>query len=156
MYCDHADCRHTLSPIMIPNFRSNDTQPTFSMVTCCVKRMCLDGKLYLQTLSGFDLPFWKIHIRHFLCITLPNIDYRSVSFYKIQNKYSQKRNCAATVQIFTMLCLWLIYIFPRSMCLAYSAAGKYGYRSWAYINRAQTHECGHWDWGRRNSLSGNT
>ncbi len=30
---------------------------------------------------------------------------------------------------------------------AYSAAGKYVDRSWEYINRSQTHECGNWDWG---------
>jgi|688.fasta_scaffold416216_1 hypothetical protein len=28
---------------------------------------------------------------------------------------------------------------------AYSAAGKYVIRSWEYINRSQTHECGNWD-----------
>jgi hypothetical protein len=31
---------------------------------------------------------------------------------------------------------------------AYSAAGKYVDRSWEYINRSQTHECGNWDRGR--------
>ncbi len=30
---------------------------------------------------------------------------------------------------------------------AYSAARKYVDRSWDYINRSQTHECGTWDWG---------
>jgi hypothetical protein len=39
----------------------------------------------------------------------------------------------------------LIYSHNRS---AYSAAGKNVNRSWEYINRSQTHECGNWDWGR--------
>ncbi len=37
-----------------------------------------------------------------------------------------------------------VYFQDRS---AYSAAGKYVDRSWEYINRSQTHECGNWDWG---------
>ncbi len=43
------------------------------------------------------------------------------------------------------VCERLIYFHDRS---AYSAAGKYVGRSWEYINRSQTHECGNWDWGR--------
>ncbi len=65
---------------------------------------------------------------------------------KIRNKYSQKRNCAATVRISTFTCLWAIYIFPRSICLF--CCRKYVDRSWKYINRSQTHECGTWHWGR--------
>ncbi len=30
----------------------------------------------------------------------------------------------------------------------HSAAGKFADRSWEYINRLQTHECGNCDWGR--------
>ncbi len=65
---------------------------------------------------------------------------------KIRNKYSQKRNCAASVPISTFLCLWAIYISHNPP--AYSAEGKYVDQSWEYINRSQKHECGNWDWGR--------
>ncbi len=51
------------------------------------------------------------------------------------------------------VCERFIYSHNRP---AYSAARKYLDRYWKYINRSQTHECGNWDWGRRNSFSGNT
>ncbi len=35
-----------------------------------------------------------------------------------------------------------IYSYHR---FAYSAEGKYVDRSWEYLNRLQTHECGNWD-----------
>jgi hypothetical protein len=63
-------------------------------------------------------------------------------------KYSQKRNCGASVPISTYMCLWAIYSLYSHNRPAYSAAGKYVDRSWEYINRSQTHECGNWDWGR--------
>jgi hypothetical protein len=37
------------------------------------------------------------------------------------------------------------YIFPRWVCLF--CWRKYVDRSWEYINRSQTHECGNWGWG---------
>ncbi len=35
---------------------------------------------------------------------------------------------------------------PTMICLFYYR--KYGDRSWEYINRSYTHECGNWGWGR--------
>ncbi len=64
---------------------------------------------------------------------------------KFRNKYSQKRNIAVSVSISTFICLWVIYIFPWSVCL--SCWRKYVDRSLDYINHSQTHECGNWGWG---------
>jgi hypothetical protein len=65
---------------------------------------------------------------------------------KIRKTYSQKRNCAPQSQfLHSCVCELFIYSHDRS---AYSAAGKYVDRSWVYINRLQTHECGNWVWGR--------
>ena len=60
---------------------------------------------------------------------------------KIQNKKSQERNCATSVPISTFMCLWAIYIFPRSVRKIYVDQSR------EYINRTLTHECGNWDWG---------
>ncbi len=65
---------------------------------------------------------------------------------KIGKKYSQERNIEASVLISTFMCLWANYIFPRWVCLF--CWRKYVDRSWEYINRSQTHECGNWGWGR--------
>ncbi len=46
----------------------------------------------------------------------------------------------------TFMCLWSNYIFPRWSCRF--CWRKYVDRSWDYINRSQTHECGNWGWGR--------
>ncbi len=72
---------------------------------------------------------------------------------KIWNKYSQERNIGASVPIFTFMCLWANYIFPRWVCLF--CWRKYVDRSWEYINRSQTHECGNWGWGRAIPIKGN-
>jgi hypothetical protein len=65
---------------------------------------------------------------------------------KFWNKYSQKRNIGVSVPNYTFMRLWVIYIFPRLVCLF--CWRKFVHQSWDYINRSQTHECRNWGWGR--------
>ncbi len=70
--------------------------------------------------------------------------------------YFQKWNCYFENKIimFSFPVPPLIYLSERFIYFqdqsANSAAGKYVDRSWEFINRSQTHECGNWDWGRAN------
>ncbi len=59
---------------------------------------------------------------------------------KFWNKYSQKRNIGVSVPISTFMRLWVIYIFPWSVCLF--CWRKYVDQSSDYINRSQTVEIG--------------
>ncbi len=75
--------------------------------------------------------------------------------------YSQKWNCyfLNRVIIFclpvpTLIDLWEIYIFPWLVCLFCCREICRVDRSWEYINRSQTHECGNGDWGRAISRKG--
>ncbi len=62
---------------------------------------------------------------------------------KIRNKYSQKRNCMATVPSFHIhMSVSDLYIPTIDMPILNSVARKYVVRSWEYINHSQTHECG--------------
>ncbi len=65
---------------------------------------------------------------------------------KFWNKYSQTGNIGVSVPGSTFMRLWVIYIFPPSVCLF--CWRKYVDRSWDYINCSQTHRCGNWGWGR--------
>jgi hypothetical protein len=60
-------------------------------------------------------------------------------------KFETKRNCLASVSISTFMCLWVIFIFPGSVCLF--CCKKICDRLWEYIIRSQTHEWDNWDWG---------
>ncbi len=62
---------------------------------------------------------------------------------KILFMYSQKRNCVASLRIYTFICLWAIYIYSQDQKTYFPAAEQAG-GSWEYINR-QTPECGNWD-----------
>ncbi len=62
---------------------------------------------------------------------------------KIRNKYSQKRNCVASVPVSTFTCLWAINIFSPSVCL-FCCGPILG----IYKSLTDTWRCGKWDWGR--------
>ncbi len=63
--------------------------------------------------------------------------------------YFQKRNCAASVPISTLMCLWAIYIFPGSAHnhLFFCSNVSRPIVGIQYINRSQTHKCGNWELG---------
>ncbi len=71
---------------------------------------------------------------------------------KIPLMYSFSGNSAASAPISAFMCLWAIYIVPGSVYII-PPAGK-AYRSWEYINRSQTHDCGNWDWDPDNPFLG--
>ncbi len=74
--------------------------------------------------SRWDLSIQAVHCKE----TIPTI----------RNKYSQKRNCAATVPIPKFMFLWAIYIFPWSVCLFYCLTIGMD-RTWEYIDRSHRH-----------------
>jgi hypothetical protein len=60
------------------------------------------------------------------------------------NKNSQKRNCAATFHIHVSVSV--LYIHHDQSAYVFCCR-KYVDRSWEYIHRSQTHECGNWGFG---------
>ncbi len=109
------------------------------MTLCAISNL---GMMALHAASAHQFLFCSMHCKD----TIP----------KIQNKYSQKRNCAALVPISTFMCLWVIYILYSHDRSAYSAAGKYVDRS-RNIYKSLTDT---WMWKsglrQRNSFSGKT
>jgi hypothetical protein len=66
---------------------------------------------------------------------------------KIRHKYSQKRNCAAPVQIPTNYVLVRGLYIPLIGLPILLQDNRWPERE-KTLDRSQTHECGNWDWGR--------
>ncbi len=67
---------------------------------------------------------------------------------KIRNKYSQKSNCASWPNVH-------IHVSDPTIGLPILLQeNTYVDRSWEYINRSRTRECGNWDWGRAIPIMG--
>jgi hypothetical protein len=67
--------------------------------------------------SSFIQNYFKICLRRKHPLSHDRIPHCKDTIPGIRNKYSQKRNCAATVPISPFMCQWAIYIFPGSICL---------------------------------------
>ncbi len=107
----------TRNEIPLSQRRISKTSNIWSNLKFCKNKIHINGS------SKYLTP--QLHCKD----TIPNI----------RSKYSQNRNCAASVLISTFM---YIYSHDRS---AYSAAGKFVDRSWEHINLPQTHEYGNWD-----------
>ncbi len=119
-------------------------------------------KILFPLLSKILFVWWRSGSRFSLGLPHVNIHcYDGVS-HTLQRQnteiskqiFPKKENIGVSVQISTFMRLWVIYIFPRSVCLF--CWSKYVDRSWDYKNRSQTHEYGNWGWGRTINQKRNT
>jgi len=71
----------------------------------------------LSRFGFFLLTAMRRYSEHDLRSELPIIIHLKDTIPKIRNKYSQERNCGATVPVPTFMLLWVIYTFLWSVCL---------------------------------------
>jgi hypothetical protein len=79
------------------------------------------------------------------------IGLRSILAYtatKTPLMYSFSGNCTALVPIVTLMCLWAIYIFPRSVHIQYFLQQNRRIDRGNIYKSLTAHECGNWDCGR--------
>ncbi len=98
--------------------------------------------------------FFSLHCIFLFCSNLVSLHILGVciaknQYWKLETNIPRKGIARPKS---TFMCLWAIYIFPRSMCLF--CCRKYVDRYWEYIKRLQTHECVNWDWGRAFPIKG--
>jgi hypothetical protein len=130
--------------ILIPN-----VSPTYrSSLPCSTTLIVLTSSLCQ---SSFPSP--SLQSYHYTILYSKTFHKCIIHFFSYCTAKTKYRNFetniprkGVSVPISTFMRLWVIYKFPRSVCLF--CWRKYVDRSWDYINRSQTHECGNWGWGR--------
>ncbi len=107
------------------------------------------GRLLLETnkknTHRHDTVYDAVLAQYEVKITVQYIHTAKTQYRKFKTNIPRKRIARLQSQFpHSCFCEWFIYSHHLS---AYSAVGKYVNRSWEYINRSQTHECGNWGRG---------
>jgi hypothetical protein len=87
---------------------------------------------------------WKQCERKTCLVPTYQICYTAKILYRKFEKFIPRKGTAQPQSQFQHSCFCLRFIYSQDRS-AYSTAGKWVDRSWEYINRSQTQECGNWD-----------